>query len=101
MTEETQALVDQLREWVDGQSVTYASVLMQDAASALAALARDLETARQDAKCDVCSGTAVLLTGERCPCGSGHLSGMAIHLRLLLHDAEVKHAAAVRAALAA
>lgn len=48
MTEETQALVRQLWEWVDGQSVTYASVLMQDAAAALTALARDLETARQE-----------------------------------------------------
>jgi hypothetical protein len=48
MTEETQALVRQLREWVDGQSVTYASVLMQDAAAALTALARDLATTRQE-----------------------------------------------------
>lgn len=47
MTEETQALVRQLLEWVDGQSVTYASVLMQDAAAALTTLASDLETARQ------------------------------------------------------
>ena len=35
------ALVRQLREWVDGESVTYASVLMQDAAAALTRLARE------------------------------------------------------------
>ena len=45
MTPETQTLVDRLREWVDGQSVTYASVLMEDAAAALTSLARDLSQA--------------------------------------------------------
>lgn len=67
MTEETQALVRQLWEWVDGQSVTYASVLMQDAAAALTALARDLETARACPDCQqplACpAGTAERIAG--------------------------------------
>lgn len=67
MTEETQALVRQLWEWVDGQSVTYASVLMQDAAAALSTLSRDLAAARACPDCQqplACpAGTAERIAG--------------------------------------
>lgn len=67
MTPETQALVNQLREWVDGQSVTYASVLMQDAAAALSTLSRDLAAARACPDCQqplACpAGTAERIAG--------------------------------------